>query len=197
LPFPGIEANVCVKEWAGGASRPKEASHSGERRKIPGVSTMLQLALPARVSERYSGFGRHMRLVSVKQPSPLVIGAVIAAGVIIEALAAKATLVEVWVGGDDGLTQRLRDATEHAFQSSPRFVLSSGKKIGTLIVTIPTHVRWKQFGTRTQVSYSVEFASTDQQNLGTGKGSCWDDDFATCAAHIVRTAEVAARRIPH
>ncbi|HUQ94518.1 MAG TPA: hypothetical protein VM120_22740, partial [Bryobacteraceae bacterium] len=81
---------------------------------------MLQLALPTLVSERYSGFGRRMRLVSVKHFCPLLIGALIAAGVVTEAAAAKATLVEVWVGGDDGLTQRLRDATEHAFQSSPR-----------------------------------------------------------------------------
>ena len=153
---------------------------------------MLQLALPTQVSERYSVFGRRMRLVSVKHFCPLLIGALIAAGIVTEAAAAKATLVEVWVGGDDGLTQRLRDATEHAFQSSPRFILSSGKKTGTLVVTIPTNVRWKQFGKRTQVFYNVKFASTDQQNLGTGKGSCWDDEFATCAAHIVRAAEVAA-----
>ena len=51
---------------------------------------------------------------------------------------ARATLVEVWCGGDDGLTLRLRDALENAFKSSPAFALSTGKKPGTLIVTIPT-----------------------------------------------------------
>lgn len=159
------------------------------------VPTMLRLTLSTHVSGRYSGSGCHMRFVSVKRFCLLLIGAFIAGGVVTEAAPAKASLVEVWVGGDDGLTQRLRDAVEHAFQSSPRFILSSGKKAGTLVVTIPTNVRWKQCGKRTQVFYTVEFASTDQQNLGTSKGSCWDDDFATCAAHIVGAAEIAARRI--
>jgi len=141
---------------------------------------MLQLTLTTRVSERYRwiwaphAFGLPKILCPVPDRS-----------------------VEVWVGGDDGLTQRLRDAIEHAFQSSPRFVLSSGKKSGALVVTIPASVRWKQFGKRTQVFYRVEFATTDQQKRGASKGSCWDDESATCAAHIVGDAEVAARGTPH
>ena len=156
---------------------------------------MLRLMMSTHFQERYSGFGPRMRFVSLKHFYPLVIGAIIAAGVVAEAAPVKATLVEVWVGGDDGLTQRLRDAVEHAFQSSPRFVLSSGKKTGTLVVTIPTNVRWKQSGRRTQVFYNVDFASTERKNLGASKGSCWDDEFATCAAHIVGAAEIAARGI--
>jgi hypothetical protein len=57
---------------------------------------------------------------------------------------AKPTPVEVWTGGDDGLTQGLRFAIENKFKSSSDFVLSLGKKAGTLIVTIPMHVAWRK-----------------------------------------------------
>jgi hypothetical protein len=108
---------------------------------------------------------------------------------------AKPTLVEVWCVGDDGLTQRLRDALENALKLSPDFSLSSGKKPGTLVVTIPTNVGWKQVGKRMQVLYAVEFASVDNQNIGTNTGSCWDDMLSKCAAQIVKDAKIAARKI--
>jgi hypothetical protein len=50
------------------------------------------------------------------------------------------TPVEVWSGGDDGLTQRLKASIEKEFESSPDFQMSEGKKPGTLIVTIPSNV---------------------------------------------------------
>jgi len=103
------------------------------------------------------------------------------------------TLVEVWSGGDDGLTLRLRDALESAFKSSQEFSLSSGKTPGTLVVTIPTHVDWKKMGRRTQVFYTVEFASIDHQNITTSTGSCWDDRLAKCADQIVKDAKMATR----
>ncbi len=111
---------------------------------------------------------------------------------------ARPTLVEVWCVGDDGLTQRLRDALENAFKSSSNFRLSSGKKPGTLVVTIPTNVVWeqaKQADRRTKVLYSVEFASADDQNISSSTGSCWDDALAKCAAQIVKNAKTAARKI--
>jgi hypothetical protein len=98
-------------------------------------------------------------------------------------------------GGDDGLTQGLKVAIEDSFKSSPDFTLSSGKKPGTFVVTIPTHVRWKQVGRRTKVFYTVEFASAENQNIGTRTGSCWDDTLAKCAAQIVKDAKIAARGI--
>ncbi len=108
---------------------------------------------------------------------------------------AKPTLVEVWSGGDDSLTKGLRNVLENAFKSSSDFVLSSGKKPGTLIVTIPTHVEWKRAGTRTKVFYTVEFTSADNQPLGTSTGSCWDDALTKCATKIITDARVAARKI--
>ena len=112
-----------------------------------------------------------------------------------DAPAAKRTLVEVWSGGDDGLTQRLRDGLEKAFGSSPDFNLSSGKKQGTLVVTIPTHVKWMQVGKRTYIDYTVEFTSTNPHNLGTVTGSCWDDEITQCVAQIMSDARRAARKI--
>lgn len=101
--------------------------------------------------------------------------------------------IEVWRGGDDGLTLRLADALENAFKASPHFILSSGRKKGTLVVRIPTHVGWKQIGKRTRVLYNVEFASADDQNVGGSTGSCWEDALTQCAAEVVNKAGIAAR----
>ena len=112
-----------------------------------------------------------------------------------EAALAKPTLVEVWCGGDDRLTIRLRDTLENAFKSSSDFRLSSGKEPGTLIVTIPTHVRWKQAKKRTQVLYTVEFASADNRTVDTSTGSCWDDALEKCVTKIIKDAKIAVRKI--
>src|SRR5260370_18631148 len=60
--------------------------------------------------------------------------------------AAKPTLVEFWHVGDDGLSQRLAGRVESEFERSPNFAIGSGKKPGTLVVTIPTNVEWKLVG---------------------------------------------------
>jgi hypothetical protein len=119
----------------------------------------------------------------------------IVAACAVEAAAAEPTLVEVWCGGDDGLTIKLRDALENAFRSSPDFSPSSGKKPKTLIVSIPTNVDWKQVGRRTRVLYTVTFSSADNEKLGASSGSCWDNAFAKCAAQIVKDAKISARKI--
>ena len=104
------------------------------------------------------------------------------------------TPVEVWTGGDDGLTQKLRHEIESKFKSSSDFVLSSGKKTGTLIVTIPTHVAWTM-KVRTHLRYNVEFSSSDAVGLGKSSGSCWDDNLADCASQIYRSARRAAHKL--
>jgi hypothetical protein len=107
----------------------------------------------------------------------------------------KARLVEVWRGGDDELTVRLKDAVESAFKTSPDFVLSTAKKPGTLLVKIPSRVRFKQVDMRKQVLYDAVFSSTDGRNVGTSSGSCWDDALMICASKIVKDAKIAARKI--
>ena len=104
--------------------------------------------------------------------------------------------VEVWRVGDDGLTSKLTDTLEAALGSSQDFALSSGKKPGTLVVTIPNHVRWKTAsGGRPRVIYTVEFSSVDAQVIGRANGTCWDDSLLTCAAQIIKDAKVAARKM--
>lgn len=102
--------------------------------------------------------------------------------------------VEVWRGGDDGLTIKLVEALKIAVRASPDFTLSTGERPGSLIVTIPTNVHWKQVDGRIQVLYKVEFTSTDGRKLGNGAGSCWDSALSNCAAHILADAKIAASR---
>jgi hypothetical protein len=105
------------------------------------------------------------------------------------------TLVEVWKGGDDGLTNKLSDTIETAFRSASDFHLSNGKMPGTLMVTIPSNVRWKKVGQRTKVFYDVKFSSVDGRDIGASKGSCWDDSFGTCATRIVKDARIVSRKM--
>ena len=105
------------------------------------------------------------------------------------------TLVEVWCGGDDGLTTGVCHAVEEAFKSTPDFELSSGNKPGTMVVTIPSNVDWKQIGKRNRVFYTVEFTSTDDRKLATRKGTCWEGEFGNCANQIIKQARTTLRRL--
>jgi hypothetical protein len=111
------------------------------------------------------------------------------------AVLARPTLVEFWHVGDDGLSQRLADRVESEFDRSPTFAVGSGKKPGTLVVTIPTNVDWKLVGKRTQVFYSVEFATADNEVISKSSGSCWEDMFEKCATQIIDEAKIAAHKI--
>lgn len=105
------------------------------------------------------------------------------------------TPVEVWCGGDDGLTQGVCSSLATAFASSTDFDSSSDEEAGKLVVTIPTNVDWKEIRKRTQVFYTVEFTSANDKKLRTRKGSCWDNDFATCANQILVQARIAVRKL--
>jgi hypothetical protein len=125
---------------------------------------------------------------------------VVAASMIMAACAAslisyEPTLVEVWHVGDDVLSERFADRLDIAFTNSSDFTLSSGRKLGTLTVTVPTNIVWKRIGKRARAIYTVDFSSVDGRSLGTRKGSCWDDDLANCTDQIVKDAKVAARKI--
>jgi len=109
--------------------------------------------------------------------------------------ASQRTPVEVWRTGDDGLTLKISEAVETAFRASPAFILSSGRKSGTLIVTLPTNVDWKRVGKRTQVQYSVQFTSIHEEKLGSKAGVCWENSPQDCAAQIVKAAVTAANRL--
>lgn len=113
-----------------------------------------------------------------------------------QSLSLVAKPVEVWRTGDDALTSRLRDAIENALGASSDFTLSHGRKPGTLLVTIPTHVKSKAAkGGQTRVFYNVEFSSIDTRIIGRSSGACWDDSLSSCAAQVVKDAKLAAQRI--
>ena len=136
-----------------------------------------------------------MQMTSLWMRRIVAIFVVFVAQSVVGAGSAKPTLVEVWSGGDDGLTLRLRASLEDAFKSSSAFVLSTGKKPGTMIVMVPTHVHWKQVGKRTKVLYKVNFASVDNQPLGASEGSCWDDALTKCANKVVKDATPVAHKV--
>jgi len=73
--------------------------------------------------------------------------------------------------------------------------LSAGGKPGTLTVTIPSNVEWKLVGKRSEVFYTVKFASADNQHLGSSAGSRWEDSLAKCASKILKDAKTAALKI--
>jgi len=100
--------------------------------------------------------------------------------------------VEVWTGGDDGYTLRIRDAVEDAFRRSTEFKLSSGRRRGTLLVTIPENLKWKRRGDRTLLMYDVEFSTVGRKSVNRNSGSCWEDDLGACARAIMQ----GAARIP-
>jgi hypothetical protein len=101
--------------------------------------------------------------------------------------------VQIVTGGDDGLTQRLAGAVREEFRQSAQFTLAMSPTPDSLIVTIPSHVRWEKVGDRTRVTYAVRL-QTGARMLGESGGVCWEDDLRTCAQNIVAEASHAISR---
>jgi hypothetical protein len=108
---------------------------------------------------------------------------------ILLAAATEPTAFEIRTGGDDGLTQRLADALRSAFATAPGFTADASSE--RLVVTIPTHVAWREVGGRTRVTYAVELALGAQSIRRTG--SCWETDMSICARQIVDAASALHR----
>ena len=96
--------------------------------------------------------------------------------------------VAVWCGGDDGLTSRLRDATERAFNATSDLPLATKERPAVYKVLIPTNVEWKQVGARTKVIYSIKLLTMDDREVGTFKGDCWESRINSCGIQIVDRA---------
>jgi len=109
-------------------------------------------------------FWRHAEPVMAKIPRAFLGLLITMATCTSLSASAQRTLVEFWHTGDDGLSQKLADEVERAFERSPDFILSTGRKPGALIVAIPTNVDWKKIRERTQVLYQVEFGFADNKN---------------------------------
>jgi hypothetical protein len=103
------------------------------------------------------------------------------------------TPVEVWTGGDDGLTQRLADAIEAKLQTSSRFALTSAGTVpNALKIIIPTHVGWREVAGKTRVSYQLGL-ERDGRRISARGGECWETELELCAQQVVRT--VVAKRM--
>lgn len=98
------------------------------------------------------------------------------------------TAVEIWRGGDDGLTLHFFEALEARFAKSAQFFLVQGAEPSALIVTIESNLHWKNEGGRLKASYRVSFTDSRLQRLGGVQGECWEDDFDRCADSVVGEA---------
>jgi hypothetical protein len=95
--------------------------------------------------------------------------------------------VELWTGGDDGLTQRFADSVRTAISESRDFSEAPANK-GALVVRIPTHVYWSEV--RGKINFSVVVIMTDSHSkyLGVSTGSCWEEEMKSCAERVVADA---------
>jgi len=103
--------------------------------------------------------------------------------------------VEVWRGGDDGLTLRFTDALEEALIGSVALAAGQGKLPGTLVVTIPTNLRWEAVGRRTRVFYDIVLTDHLDRRVGRTGGTCWDDQLGDCAARVRTYVETVSREM--
>jgi hypothetical protein len=93
------------------------------------------------------------------------------------------TRIELWCVGDDGLTQRFRDALERAIKNNNEFTLAFGhepRSSTTMVVTIEDHLSWRPVRTRAEVSYKIKFEDSKGKKLGNSAGSCWEDKLSIC-----------------
>jgi hypothetical protein len=105
------------------------------------------------------------------------------------------TPVEIWRGGDDGLTVKLLDAIKKKIVASRDFVLSTDSKPGTITIIIPSNVRWTETGARGEVSYTVELKQRlDRSRTEKNTGSCWEEEISVCADQIFNYIQVFAGR---
>lgn len=100
--------------------------------------------------------------------------------------------VEIFTGGDDGYTQRLADAVRGMFEKSSAFTLAPNSATNALIVTIPTHVAWKDVGSKTRISYRLRLERAGRL-LEESDGTCWEKELHVCAESIVDKAGRATR----
>jgi hypothetical protein len=125
----------------------------------------------------------------------------------------KKTPVILITGGDDGLTSRFVDALEKAFHASQNFTIDDTcEKQETLLVTIPTHLKWEELGEKIKVYYIVKISSIYNETPSGGTtnacsenllhaafrnsaadllistGSCFENDMSECVDKVIKDA---------
>jgi hypothetical protein len=79
-------------------------------------------------------------------------------------------------GGDDGLSNRLAEATEIALANDPADDRG-------LVVIFQGHADWRKIDGRTEVSFVA--TARRYERSARIEGRCWDDELQVCAAQIV------------
>ena len=135
--------------------------------------------------------------VMMRSSRRFCMGAVVAIFLCGTGAAAEAPMgIELWVRGDDGLTQKFYVALENALISSPDFAWDGDEgTVGTLVVRIPNHVAWRKRRGRTRIIYRVEFRTKDNQLIFETQGCCWEGSVKKCAKEVLPDAKLAAKRV--
>jgi hypothetical protein len=107
--------------------------------------------------------------------------------------ARTATATELWVRGDDGLTQRFAGALKLAIADSIDFNTSTAKSKEKMLLYIPDHIYWCEAQGRTNFQYVVIFTNQDSKYLGVSIGACWEEDISECAQTVLTDARYAWR----
>ena len=97
--------------------------------------------------------------------------------------AAHSVFVDIRANGDDGLTQRLKDAIEGAFNACRGF--STRYSTATdLAVRITSNVTWKRVGNRGEALFEVEYLAGEHRQKSI-KVFCWEDRLGQWAQQVL------------
>jgi hypothetical protein len=127
----------------------------------------------------------------------VVLGVLLSGQLALPSLATDAThqwRVELWIGGDDGLTQRFADALKAELQRSADF--TSTKVANTAFdvkMLIPSHVKWAKTERGVTVFPVVIFIGADGRFLEASTPECMEASLNVCAGRVLSDARVALR----
>lgn len=105
------------------------------------------------------------------------------------------TPVEVWRGGDDGLTSRLVDEVTAQLRASTAFQVAEVAGTGKILITVDQATASGTEG-RVVVRYNATFGTPAGASMGSAKGSCLETDLPDCAKGIISRAERARSKLP-
>jgi len=106
----------------------------------------------------------------------------------------RRTPVEVYRGGDDGLTVRFCDAVEVAVKGSVVFSAVTVHTPEAMRLTIETNLRPLESGDDPKSSYVTILETADGAPIGAFRGNCRPSEFRRCATRVVEKAEEAFLR---
>lgn len=101
--------------------------------------------------------------------------------------------VALYVGGDDGATQRLAEALTNQLNSSGRYRLALAEERTATRLTITNHVQWYPVRGVDFIGYDVAFGRPDGRELGRSVGRCQAQRMEVCALRIVHDLDRALR----